>query len=205
VADGVADYVSDQAGQQRLVAGHPRATRFADVLHGQVHGVDGGGLVGQGGTDDVVQRQRCIAGQLPVLGPGQHQERLEQGVDLVQLGAQPRGQGDGLRRGRLGLGQGHVQRGPHGGQRGTQLVRGIGDEPALRGEGAIQPSQQPVDSVAEFLELVVRAGQRQPLVQVLLGDALGGGGHLPHRAQRPAGHDPAERQRRDRHDAQSDQ
>jgi hypothetical protein len=44
-------------------------------------------------------------------------------------------------------------------------VGSVGDEPALRGECAFQPGQQPVDSVAEFLELISRTGHGQPLVQ----------------------------------------
>jgi hypothetical protein len=35
-------------------------------------------------------------------------------------------------------------------------VGGVGDEAALRSEGGLEPGEQPVEGVAEFLELVVR-------------------------------------------------
>ena len=140
-----------------------------------------------------------------MLGPGQHQECLQQPFDPVKLGAQPPGQRDRLRRGRLGFGQRHVEGRAHRGQRGTQLVRGVGDEPALGVEGDLQPLQQAVDGVTELLELVLRAVQAEPLVQAVLGDALGRRGHLPDRPQRPPGYQPAERDRYHGHDGQGDQ
>ena len=60
--------------------------------------------------------------------------------------------------GRVRLGRRHVQRRPHGRQRGAQLVRGVRDEPALRGERRLEPLQQAVDGVGEVLDLVGRAG-----------------------------------------------
>ena len=162
------------------------------VLHGQPSCADRGCLVGQRIGRHVVERQDRLAGQAAVLRAGQDQERLEQPVDLVQLRAQPRGQRDRLRRSRLGLGQRHVQRGPHRGQRRAQLMRGVGDEPALGLERDLQPFQQAVDGVAKLLQLVLRALNGQPLVQVVLGDALRRRGHLAHRAQRAPGYQPAQ-------------
>ena len=85
------------------------------------------------------------------------------------------------------LGHRHVQRRPHGRQRGAQLVRGVGDEPALRGERRLQPFQQPVDGVGEVLDLVGRARHGQPLVQVVGGDPPGRrGDRRSGRSTRPA-------------------
>ncbi len=122
-----------------------------------------------------------------MLCAGQDQEGFEQPVGSVQLRAQSAGQRHGLHRSRLGLGQRDVQCGPHRGQRRAQLVRGVGDEPALRFERDLQPFQQAVDGVAKLLQLVFRALNGQPLVQVVLGDALRRRGHLAHRAKRASG------------------
>ena len=65
---------------------------------------------------------------------------------------------------------------------------------------ASQPREQAVERVAELLQLVVRAGEREPLVQVLRRDLAGRRGHRPQRAQRAAGHQPAEQDRAERHD-----
>ena len=66
-------------------------------------------------------------------------------------------------------GHGHLDRGPHHRQRGAQLVRRIGDDPALDGERGVQPFQHLVEGVREFLQLVLGPGQRQPLPQVPFG------------------------------------
>jgi hypothetical protein len=90
------------------------------------------------------------------------------------------------------------------GERGAQLVRGVGDELALGVECGLQPGEQAVDGVGEVLELVARAGHGQPLLQVIFGDLPGGGGHRPQRPQDPPGEQPARRDRQHRHDAQCD-
>ena len=57
---------------------------------------------------------------------------------------------------RVGVGQRHLRQSLQPGERRAQLVRGVGDELALCLEGRIEPFQQPVERVAELLELVVR-------------------------------------------------
>ena len=47
------------------------------------------------------------------------------------------------------------------GERGPQLVSGIGDEPFVRGERRLEPAEEPVDGVGQVLQLVARAGQRR--------------------------------------------
>ena len=75
--------------------------------------------------------------------------------------------------GGVGIGEGEVEEGPVEGQRRSQLVGGVGDEAALGLEGGLESIEQPVDGVGQIFNLVARAGQGQPFVQVLLGDPSG--------------------------------
>ena len=59
--------------------------------------------------------------------------------------------------------------GPVDRQRRAQLVRGVGDEPPLPVERAVEPLEHRVERVGELLDLVVGAGQRDPLVQPAVG------------------------------------
>ena len=103
------------------------------------------------------------------------------------------------------LGQRHVDGGAHDGQRRAELVRGVGDELPLGGERAVQPVQHVIEGVGQFLELVPRAGQRQPLPQVLVRGAAGGLGDRPDRPQHPAGDEPAQAARGHGHHAEAEQ
>ena len=77
--------------------------------------------------------------------------------------------------GRVRVGEGDLGEDPLPGQRGAQLVGCVRDEPALRLEGRLQPGEQSIEGVAEFLQFVVWAVQGEPLVQV-------GGGDVPRRS-----------------------
>ncbi len=202
VGNRIVDHVVDHAADQRLAALDPGAVRAAVVPHGELHGADGVLPRGQGRLHRGVERQRGVPGQVTVLRAGQDEESLEEPLHLVEFGAQPPGEHRGLRRDRFRLGLRDVERGAHGGQRGAQLVRGVGDEPALGGERALQPGQQLVDGVGEILDLVQRAGDGEPLVQVVRRDPAGRGGHGAQRAQHPVGDEPAERDRHHHHDGQ---
>jgi hypothetical protein len=92
-------------------------------------------------------------------------------VDGLFTGGSERIQGDGR------VGQGHLEKGLAQHERGAQLVGSVGDEAPLGVEGRFEAGEKPVDGVAEVLELVVRAGERETLVQVALRDLAGGGGH----------------------------
>ena len=81
---------------------------------------------------------------------------------------------------------------------------GVGDEPALRGERAVQAFQQRVDRVGEVFQLVTGAVDGEPLVQAVGGDPPRGRGHYPQRAQHPARDQPARCHRHHRHHAQRD-
>ncbi|GIH02703.1 hypothetical protein Rhe02_07700 [Rhizocola hellebori] len=85
-------------------------------------------------------------------------------------------------------------------QRRAHLVGGIGDEPLLRVQRGLQPSEQVVDGVGQVLQLVAAAGQGQPLVHVAIGDLAQASGHRQHRTQHAAGDQPTEKQRDYRHD-----
>ena len=54
---------------------------------------------------------------------------------------------------------------------------GVGDEAALGVEGGFEPAEEPVDGVGQVFDLVAGARKGESLVEVVLGDLLGGGGH----------------------------
>jgi hypothetical protein len=91
------------------------------------------------------------------------------------------------------------------GQRGAELVGGVGDEAALAVEGAVEALQHGVEGVGQVLELVVGPLQGDALLQVAVGDPAGGGGDVLQRPQRPPGQQPAEPSGGDADDPEGDQ
>jgi len=83
--------------------------------------------------------------------------------------------------------------GAHDGERRAQLVRGVGHEAPLGFEGGIEPGQHLVERIAEFLQLVIGAGQMQPLAEARRGQLACGRGELADRAQHALRDEPAER------------
>jgi len=71
-------------------------------------------------------------------------------------------------------------------------------------EGRFEPVEQVVEGVREFLELVLRAVERQPFMQAGRGDSSGRAGDGPDRSQHPAGNEPAGQQGEHGHDGQGD-
>jgi hypothetical protein len=71
-------------------------------------------------------------------------------------------------------------------------------------ERRLQPREQLVEGVAEFLELVVGSWQGQAFVQAASGDPPGGGGDRAQRAQHAARQQPPGPDRSRGHDAQGD-
>ena len=134
----------------------------------------------------------------------EHKEALQQRLGAVEILAQARVERLGLWRHAVGLGDRDVQPCAHHRQRGTQLVRGVGDEPPLRFERGLEAREQLVDRVRELPQLIARAEEREPLVQALLGDPPGPGGDRPQRCQHPAGDHPAQRDRERGHRRQRD-
>src|SRR4029450_4422003 len=93
--------------------------------------------------------------------------------------------------------QGDLQQRPVEGQRGAQLVGGVGDEAPLAVEGVVQARQHGVEGVGQLFELVVGAGQGDALVQATVGgggvgDAPGGLGHALQGLQQAAGEQPTQ-------------
>jgi hypothetical protein len=83
-------------------------------------------------------------------------------------------------------------------------VRGVRDKPPLRLERRLQTREQAVDRIRQRPELVARAGQIEPAVEVGVRDLLSGGGDRTQRAQHAPGDHPAEQTRDDRHDPERD-
>ena len=138
----------------------------------------------------------------PALAARERQQRLDHALLLGArrehaLADRAQRAGVGVRVGERDLDHRALER-----QRRAELVRGVRDEPPLGLERGLQTREQAVDRVAELLQLVVRAGEREPLVEVLLRDLARRRGHRPQRAERAPGHQPAEQDRAERHDPQ---
>ncbi|EGJ74266.1 putative two-component system sensor kinase [Streptomyces sp. Tu6071] len=105
----------------------------------------------------------------------------EQGLaELLEFGWRPR-------IGELDLQEGAVDR-----ERGPQLVRGVGDEALLGGEGALQALQHLVEGVGELLQLVVRTVELDPPGEVGTCHLTRRPGDPPERGQDAARHRVAE-------------
>jgi hypothetical protein len=102
------------------------------------------------------------------------------------------------------IGERDLEHGPLHGERRPQLVRGVGDEVALRLEGGLQPLEQAVDDVCEVFQLVTRTRKGKPPVQALLGDVPRRARDRGDRPQDPPCHQPAEQHRDDCHGAKGD-
>ncbi|HYZ77910.1 MAG TPA: hypothetical protein VE596_11110 [Gaiellaceae bacterium] len=90
------------------------------------------------------------------------------------------------------------------GERGAQLVRGVGDELPLGGEGGFQAIEKVIEGVGELLQLVVGAGERKPPVEIAGRDLAS---TVVERAQRPEdapGGEPAEQDRGRGHQREGD-
>ena len=104
-----------------------------------------------------------------------------------------------------GLGHGDVDEGAHGGERGSQFVRGVGHEPPLAGEGEIEAVQHVVEGVGELLELVVGSVEADPLIEMFLRGAPGRPGDLVERDQDPPSDRPSQDAGHDGGDTETDQ
>jgi hypothetical protein len=78
------------------------------------------------------------------------------------------------------------------------------DELTLRLERGIEPPKQVIEGVPEFPQLVLRAVERQTLVQAGGGDQLCLAGDGQEGSQHPAGNQPAGQQGEHSHDGQGD-
>ena len=201
VADGVIEQVGDQALQQpRIASRRGWGERRADVEveacglrlpHPQDLGGNGREVEALAPLQSRLaarERQQPIDHLLQVLLGGEHAlvGRAQRGEVRVRVGERD-------------LDQGSLAR-----QRRAQLVRGVGDELALRLERSVEPPEQVIEGVPEFLELVLRAIEGQALVQAGGGDPSGRAGDGPDRSQHPAGDEPASEEGEYGHDRQRD-
>src|SRR5204862_323892 len=81
-----------------------------------------------------VDLDRLEADELPLVGAGQEQEVLDQALHPHDLPAYEALHPAHVVHGHLGLARQHLELAPDHGQRRAQLVRGVGDEPALAAE-----------------------------------------------------------------------
>jgi hypothetical protein len=180
VPDGVVDQVGGQLLDQERVTVESGGLDVG--LDMQAQAADRGTGGGQGGAGDGGQ-----VGGLAFAGAGfaagQGEQRLDEAFLLGVGGEQFPADGLPGAGGGGRVGEGDLQQGAFPGQGGAQLVRGAGGEAPLGVEGVLQPREQAVEGVGEFLELVVGSWQGKPLVQAAGGDPPGGGGD---RAQRAA-------------------
>ena len=127
------------------VAAHAQAGRSrlgAHLVDGQPRGPrEVGGLV--------ARRHALAAGQ-----GQQPADEVLAAIDRLRDDARHRPQ---VGHARVGVGERHVELGPDDGQRPAQLVAGLGDEPALRGERVAEPLEHRVEGVGELAQLVAWA------------------------------------------------
>ena len=158
---------------------------------------------GQGRGDHGGEVDGLVLGQ-PAFAAGEGEQGLDQarllvaGGEHLLGGATPR---DGRR---AGVVERDLEDGALGGQRGAQLVGGVGDEVPLGLEGGFEPREETVEGVPEFLELVLRAVEGQAFVQAGRGDPPGRAGDGADGPQHPAGDEPGGQQGERGHDGQRD-
>ncbi len=202
VVDRVVAEVDQQPAEQHRVTRYPR--RLQRGLHPQPAPLGLGCPLAQRQLDQFGEVNHLIRAAA-MLAAGQGEQRLQQLPALVAddqepLEVRPERLQAGPRIDQRLLEQRTLDR-----QRSTHLVGGVGDEPLVRVERGLQPSEQPVDRVSQVLQLVAGAGQGQPLVHIAFGDLVQAFGHGQHRTQYATGDQPAEEQRDRRHDGQRDQ
>ena len=138
----------------------------------------------------------------PLVESRQRQHLLDQPFDPTQL-AQGRCL-DPLHRRRVGLGFAgeHFDLPADRGKWAAQLVRGVGDEAALSGEGVLEPVEHQVERVGERPQLGGRSGVGlNPGTEVAAVDLGRGGGEASQRRRRPRRQQVARRQGGDERDA----
>jgi len=187
VADGVVQQVAHRLQQPVGVGGD---AQVGWALDGDRWLVVTRPAPADGGAQQLVELD-CDGAQdgLVVVHPGQQQQVLGQPDQPFGL---PAGLADGpaQRRGvAVGAG-GQFELGAQDGQRGAQLVAGVGDEPAFALQRVVQPVQQLVDGHAQRGDLVPGAGCGEASFGVVGADGGGLAAHAFDRAQRRGGEQP---------------
>ena len=141
--------------------------------------------------------------RLGLVVAGELDEVADQRGQLLQLRDEIRAQPVAVAGvGRTAAGE-HLEVGPQRGERRAQLVRGVGDELALRPLRALERLEHRVERGRQARDLVIPAGRDPPREVARAGHVLRRLGELGHRPDRRAGgepgeergeHDPAERE-----------
>ena len=82
-------------------------------------------------------------------------------------------------------------------------MRGVGDESPLSLERSVEPPEEVIECVPEFLQFALRAVEGEALVQAGRGDPPRRAGDRSDRAQHPAGNEPAGKESEHTHGGQS--
>jgi hypothetical protein len=139
-----------------------------------------------------------FGGHRALLALGQRQQGGDQPLLLLPDEQQFRVAGAQRRRVGVRVGERDLDQRPLDGQRGTQFVGGVGDEAALGGIDGIEPGVETGQRGGQVGELLV-AAEFAVCGQPIGGGALGRGGELPERSQRPPGQCPPDRRGHERH------
>ncbi len=135
-------------------------------------------------TRQLVQPDRYLARQ-PAVALCQDQQALDQ-LLVALVGAQQLGAEPAQVLARLRVIHRHLGQQPLHGQRGAQLVGGVGGEPALALVAGREPVERVVDRVGQLLLLVGGAAQPDPLAEVLRAESAHRLRRLRQRAERLA-------------------
>jgi hypothetical protein len=201
VLDRVVEQVRDQPLDQRSVADDRSALQLAveaqpaagDLIAALVEDLAG----------ELVEQQRFVLLDA-ALAARERQQRADRALLLLADREHPLTGGAQRSGGGVWIGQADLEDRALQRQRRAQLVRGVGDELALRGERGLEPLEQLVEGVAELAQLVVGPVEREALVQVGRGELSRRGRDHLQRTQHTPGEQPAERHRGDRHDRQGE-
>ncbi|OLB80431.1 MAG: hypothetical protein AUI14_06750 [Actinobacteria bacterium 13_2_20CM_2_71_6] len=180
------------------------------------------GVDHRGGTGDLQREAFRVGQRAELVGRGLRDvtqvDRADEQVQAALVGAGEReqvvhhpghppdlfgGAGEHLHRVRRQVsgGQRHVQLGAHHGQRGTQVVGGIGDQAPLRVDAGFEAVEHRVECLRQPADLVGDLRHGYPLVEPVHADPPRPVGDRRDRPQRQAGHPPSGRpgdQQRDR-------
>ena len=192
VAPGVGEQVADDLGDQ-VGVGAERSRRPARRARPD-RGRRRAGRAGRGRPRSRSQRRPD-----PLVEPGEREQVLDQPLDPPHLGHRhaPRPAAPPRRVGLLLAGE-DFELAADRGQRAAQLVRGVGDELALPGEGVVEAVEHVVERLGEGRELG-RGGRArfEPWRQVPGVDLAGGRREPPQRRGGARGQEVAGEERRD--------
>ncbi len=168
VARGVVDQVAEHPAQPVGVPGHRGGPGAGQPDRDPGVGVPADLLAHQGGQ---VHLARRAAPGVPLVQPGQRQQVLGQAGQPERVREHVAGGLPPVLAVRVV--QRHLQLSPDAGDRAAQLVRGVGDQPALAFLGRAEPAEHVVQGQGQVAYLVAGLGHREGLWPAGPGDVLG--------------------------------